>query len=360
MKVTVVGSYKQELSDRYKETPEQREHQLGKFEEACRAIGRALAEEGHRLVVAHSEIPETAEALALSGFKEKAPFRFDTSARHEGDADLKAHLDAVEDSDVVILIGGGNGTYASGLSALRRRKVIVPIPAFGGSARDLCEIKEIGKALVDEIKNLDLDSPEWIQLLTVSVRAVLNQYPRVLIIHGRGDTGEELRNMIMQKASSTPDALLRGLAEPVIMNLSGSGAVTVPSVFEDLASQVAAAIVIVTADDIGGFARWTISETVPATALELQVRARENVWVEVGWFWGRLGREKIFLWLKDTVEIPSDLQGVARTEVNSLAHAWPSISSFLVGMRTPEITAPRAKEDVAAPQSPPVRSTFRL
>jgi predicted nucleotide-binding protein len=107
----------------------------------------------------------------------------------------------------------------------------------------------------------------------------------------------------------------------------------VPHVFEDLASQVSAAIVIVTADDIGGFARIKGDETAPATALALEVRARENVWVEVGWFWGRLGRERIFLWLKDNVEIPSDLQGVARTEAVTLEDAWRSITAFLAGMR---------------------------
>jgi predicted nucleotide-binding protein len=103
-------------------------------------------------------------------------------------------------------------------------------------------------------------------------------------------------------------------------------------------------IVIVTADDIGGFARITGNETVPATALELEVRARENVWVEVGWFWGRLGRERIFLWLEDTVELPSDLQGVARTDADSLDDAWESICTFLCDLRsdaaTTGITAP--------------------
>lgn len=134
--------------------------------------------------------------------------------------------------------------------------------------------------------------------------------------------------------NSTGDKDLHGVAPPVIMDLSGSGAVTVPHVFEDLASQVSAAIVIVTADDIGGFAREFGDKIVPATRLKLEVRARENVWVEVGWFWGRLGRERIFLWLKDSVELPSDLQGVARTEQSTLEDAWPSIKAFLLGMRS--------------------------
>jgi hypothetical protein len=333
MKVTVVGSYNQELSERNKETEEGRMKVFEKFKNACIEIGKALAEDDHRLIVAHAEQSETAEALALQGFQrvEKEKYNYYDCIKHLGDAQLKAHLDAVEMSDVVILIGGGNGTYASGLSALRRRKVMIPIPGFGGSAKDLLEIPEIDRTVVDKIRNLDFESDDWEKMLTTTIRSVLNAFPRVLIIHGRGDSGEELKKRIID--ASTPEGTLHGLADPEIMNLAGSGAVAVPNVFEDLASRVSAAIVIVTADDIGGFARGQGNETVPATALTLEVRARENVWVEVGWFWGRLGRERIFLWLKDIVKIPSDLQGVARTETSTLDDAWRSITAFLVGMR---------------------------
>ncbi len=329
MKVTVVGSYKPELSQRNKDTDTAKIWE--KFTKACLEIGKTLGEDKHRLIVAHAEDPKTAEAIALKGFREEGNVHFYPCIQHEGDADLKAHLDAVEMSDVVILIGGANGTYASGLAALRRRKVIIPIPGFGGSAKDLCQIPEIDKIVVDEIRNIDFGSREWSKTLTDAIKNILYEFPRVLVIHGRGENGKDLKKRI--KGESGSNKILHGVADPVIMNLSGSGAVTVPNVFEDFASQVSAAIVIVTADDIGGFARITGEETVPATALKLEVRARENVWVEVGWFWGRLGRERIFLWLKDKVEIPSDLQGVARTDAPTLDEAWSSITSFLQGMR---------------------------
>lgn len=333
MKITVVGSYSDELSRRNKETATKRTQISRAFKTACVQIGKALAEERHRLIVAHAEHPNTAEALALNGFKsvKENQFNYYPVTRHEGDAVLKAHLDAVSESDVVILIGGGNGTYASGLSALRERKVMIPIPAFGGSAKDLCEIREIDKIVVDELRNLDFELNNWSQTLTKKIKEVLNAYPRVLIIHGRGDDGKQLRKRIYDE--SLLEGQLEGVQKPVIMNLTGSGAVTVPQVFEDLASKVSAAIVIVTADDVGAFARVQGEQTLSATQLKLDVRARENVWVEVGWFWGRLGRERIFLWLKDKIEIPSDLQGVARTEAESLSEAWKSIEQFLANMR---------------------------
>src|ERR1044072_1704305 len=70
MKVTVVGSYKPELSKRNKETEERCAEVMNQFHHACIKIGRSLAECGHQLIVAHGENPETAEALALKGFRE--------------------------------------------------------------------------------------------------------------------------------------------------------------------------------------------------------------------------------------------------------------------------------------------------
>ena len=416
MKVTVIGSYKEELfirnknarlkkdADKIKEITDLQKDEVKKnkeyqnnlvlFKEACNAIGAALAEGNHRLILAHLDDEQAAERPTLEGFQtyHSSRYKYKTCPVHHGDPDLKAHLDAVEMSDVVILIGGANATFASGISALRRRRVIIPIPAFGGSAKDLCEIREVDDVVPDEIRNLKIPetdgatpnsaSDDWKKTLTTSVIKVLNQYPRVLIIHGRGDSGEELKRWIVNCANvdcsnsvcpkvygtndqskdnksekNQPDPLaltesnkliesnkqkychkLNGLAEPLIMNLTGSGAVTVPHVFEELASKVSAAIVIVTADDIGGYAKDDENNVVPATNLKLQIRARENVWVEVGWFWGRLGREKIFLWIKDTdkdkkVKIPSDLQGVAITDADKIKNAWLSIYSFLEKMR---------------------------
>ncbi|MEK6406464.1 MAG: TIR domain-containing protein [Acidobacteriota bacterium] len=328
MKVTVVGSYR---------TEQRLLLSAERFREACFLIGERLAEWGHMLVVPHGEDDNTAETHALAGFCAGGSNHFYKCFVHEGDPALKAHFEAVEKSDAVILVGGLNGTYAAGLGALRYRKLIIPIPAFGGSAKDLCEIPEIDKALIDDIRNLDCDSADWKSRLASSLSEVLNAYPRVLIIHGRGDTGEDLRKRVAA-GSLDKDSALAGLALPVIMNLRGKGALTVPDVFETLGSSVSAAIAIVTADDIGGFARSDTPGRAEYSARELKLkpRARENIWVEVGWFWGRLGRSKVFLWLKEDVQLPTDLQGAAWTQ-GSLEQSWPSIESFLATLRRPDI-----------------------
>lgn len=226
----------------------------------------------------------------------------------------------------------------------------MPVPGFGGSAKDLCDIPDIGNALTDELRNLDVGSDGWIQILTTSVRSVLDAFPRVLIIHGRGDTGDDLRKRIREAAQDKRSDLF-GIADPEVMNLSGQGAISVPDVFESLASSVSAAIAIVTADDIGGFARGDDKRDLSAKELKLTPRARENVWVEVGWFWGRLGRERVFLWLKDDVKLPSDLQGAASTYATELDGAWESMEAFIAQLRQRD---PQSGETEPSQQAPAV------
>lgn len=216
-------------------------------------MGGFLASAGHRLIVPPAENGETAEYAALEGLRKIARYSYETCSNHADDPPLKAHFDAVEKSDAVILIGGFDGTYASGLTALRRRKLIIPIPAFGGSAQDLCDIDDIGHSLEDRIRNLDINEQGWKKKMVDAIRETLNGFPKLLIIHGRGSSGERLKKYISAE-SKNKKSLLFGLAIPVIMNLSGKGADSVPSVFEGLASQFHAIIAIATADDIGGFA----------------------------------------------------------------------------------------------------------
>jgi len=329
MNVTVLGSYRPDQSDRLEGSRED-------FEAVCLAIGKKLAELGYRLIVPHPDKDYNAELHALHGFQEVAlaRHRYRVCPNQPGDLDLKGHFDAVEMSDAVICIGGLNGTYAAGLSALRRRKLILPIPAFGGSAKDLCTIPEIDNMLLDTIRNPQVGSQNWINDLVVSLEMSLRAFPRILIIHGRGDDGSELSKRICA-ASKDDNSRLSGISSPVIMNLSGMGAISVPAVFEMFASQVSATIAIVTADDIGGFARRGDGQEFRAIDLNLEARARENVWVEVGWFWGRLGRHRVFLWLKDNIKLPSDLAGVARKDANNIDGAWNSIENFLNQLRKP-------------------------
>jgi len=70
---------------------------------------------------------------------------------------------------------------------------------------------------------------------------------------------------------------------------------------------VAFAVVLMTADDEGR------AVTVPDN---LKPRARQNVVLELGYFVGRLGRKNVCALVKDSLETPSDWDGVVYTPLD--------------------------------------------
>jgi predicted nucleotide-binding protein len=65
-------------------------------------------------------------------------------------------------------------------------------------------------------------------------------------------------------------------------------------------SNVGFAVVLLTPDDFGR----------AKTVVEEKPRARQNVLLELGYFVGCLGRDKVCALIKDSVELPSDYVGV--------------------------------------------------
>jgi predicted nucleotide-binding protein len=78
-------------------------------------------------------------------------------------------------------------------------------------------------------------------------------------------------------------------------------------------ADVGFAVVLLGADDKGGPASDPPSAYVS--------RARQNVILELGYFLGRLGRERVCVLYQDGVEIPSDYQGVLFVQFDTLG-AW--------------------------------------
>lgn len=87
---------------------------------------------------------------------------------------------------------------------------------------------------------------------------------------------------------------------PIILHEQTSGGATLIEKLENHASKVKFAIIILTPDDVGRLKEAT-SE---------QPRARQNVIFELGYFLGLLGRKYVCCLYKDTLEIPSDFNGV--------------------------------------------------
>ncbi|MEV6831218.1 nucleotide-binding protein [Amycolatopsis sp. NPDC051102] len=93
--------------------------------------------------------------------------------------------------------------------------------------------------------------------------------------------------------------------EPLILHELADMGRTIIEKFEDHAASAAYAVIILTGDDVGGEKNG-----------ELQPRARQNVVLELGFFLGKLGRDRVAILYEPEVELPSDLQGVLYIELD--------------------------------------------
>lgn len=87
----------------------------------------------------------------------------------------------------------------------------------------------------------------------------------------------------------------------IILNERANRGQTIPEKFEEHAGKASFAIVLLTPDDVGASKDEKDN---------LKPRARQNVVLELGYFWGRLGRARVCVLHKEEVEIPSDIQGL--------------------------------------------------
>lgn len=116
--------------------------------------------------------------------------------------------------------------------------------------------------------------------------------PAVFVVHGHDSGKREAVARLIER---------QGL-EAIVLDEQSSEGKTVIEKFEKHAARVEYAVVLLTADDIGG--------TKATPPEELQPRARQNAVFELGYFAGRIDRSNVCALLEDNVEVPSDLGGV--------------------------------------------------
>jgi hypothetical protein len=122
----------------------------------------------------------------------------------------------------------------------------------------------------------------------------------IMIVHGHDELArKDLENFLLRRFPHVA---------PVLMIDEQDGAMTLPEKFERLANEVNGALVLLTPDDLSVTKRTGIEGT----------RARQNVVLEIGWFIGRKGRNKVLLLVRGDLEVPSDLAGA---EVHRFATA---------------------------------------
>jgi predicted nucleotide-binding protein len=117
---------------------------------------------------------------------------------------------------------------------------------------------------------------------------------KVFLVHGRNLSIRDSIDLFLSKE-------LR--LTTVVMEAGAHEGRTLPEKFESLAAQCSFAIFIITLDD---------SLTDNTTGKKIK-RARQNVILEVGYFWGRLGRQrKVAFLVQEDMEkdLPSDIDGI--------------------------------------------------
>jgi predicted nucleotide-binding protein len=134
---------------------------------------------------------------------------------------------------------------------------------------------------------------------TVEIRAEPKISNRVFIVHGHDG---EAREAVARFLSSV------GL-DPIILHEKPNEGRTLIEKFE-AHGDVSFAVVLLTPDDFGG-----------AAGGEPKARARQNVILELGYFVGRLGRDRVCALRRGEIDLPSDYVGVAYEELDEKG-AW--------------------------------------
>ncbi len=122
----------------------------------------------------------------------------------------------------------------------------------------------------------------------------LRSSSKVFVVHGHDNALKERVARLLERLN----------LKPVILHEQASKGQTVVEKLETHAD-VGFAVVILTPDDLGG-----------RDAHSLRPRARQNVILELGFFYGRLGRSRVCALHRGEIELPSDFVGVVYVEAD--------------------------------------------
>lgn len=117
----------------------------------------------------------------------------------------------------------------------------------------------------------------------------------VFIVHGHDEAAKLQVARFLEKIN----------IQPVILQEQINKGSTVIEKFEDFASRAGYAVVLITGDDYGH-----PKDDPPS----IRLRPRQNVLLELGYFFAKLGRERVFVLKRNDVELPSDIFGLVYVE----------------------------------------------
>lgn len=187
---------------------------------------------------------------------------------------------------------GNNSDYIESLKAIRFR------PAMAWSGMDKSYYKESFENGKKELINLINVMEEDISLSNLGMEVIEGEENKVVnnkifVVHGHNEEMKQAAARFIEKID----------LNPIILHEQPNKGRTIIEKFTDY-SNVSFALVLLSADDVA-FKKSDDSSNA-------QFRARQNVILELGFFLGKLGREKVLVLFEPVkkLEIPSDYQGV--------------------------------------------------
>ena len=166
------------------------------------------------------------------------------------------------------------------------------------------EVKEYRESLAHSINNLAGICQRlelYGELSDISQQDATNKEvgDEVFIVHGRDDEAKLMVARFVEKLG----------IEAIILHEKPSSGRTIIEKIEKHAEKAGFAIVLITPDDLGGLK--------DSLDVEPNPRARQNVVFELGYFMGKLGRERVCPLFKGEVEKPSDIDGIVYVPMDS-------------------------------------------
>jgi len=146
-------------------------------------------------------------------------------------------------------------------------------------------------------EDVELHAADWFRERQEEGRAdagpIVPTTREVFVIHGRDEGNVRLLDELLTKRWGLSVTILRdqpGLSRTIIEK------------FEDEAARAAYAIALLTPDDV------------VATSEGGYEQPRPNVVFELGWFFGKLGRNRVCILFKEGTRLHSDLEGISRVQ----------------------------------------------
>lgn len=119
----------------------------------------------------------------------------------------------------------------------------------------------------------------------------------IFVVHGRDTKIESQTLLLVERTTGRP---------AIVLHEQVTGGRTVIEQIERHGSSAGYAIILLTGDDEGGLRGG-----------EMKLRARQNVVLELGYFWGVLGRNRVAVLVEAGVELPSDAGGIHYIDIDS-------------------------------------------